>query len=159
MLEFTEEQLTQLKNVSYQVKYSKNSATKRDVAFTVDGVVLGKIESNENVAEMLKKAEKDGIVTLTEKSVFGALEILAPNVHSPVQVARSKIKTNSLTKTEEGDEIHNILSKLEKVEKKSKCGSVRFLDRLANFLENLSHRVRALTVKVDAPCLIKFNKG
>ena len=57
-------------------------------------------------------------------------------------------------------EMARINNKMKKIEEKGGCGSVRFLDRMANFLENSGNRsanwVRKITFKINAPCSLPF---
>jgi len=55
--------------------------------------------------------------------------------------------------------------RLGNIDEKSNCGSIRTMDRFANFLESCSawflrmaEKVRNSTAKIDAPCLITLPK-
>lgn len=60
------------------------------------------------------------------------------------------------------EEFKNLRVKLGKIEEKNNCGSVRFLDRLANFFEfggkNVADKIRNFTFKISAPCSLPFTK-
>jgi len=55
-----------------------------------------------------------------------------------------------------------LFAKLNQIEEKSHCGSVRFLDRLADFFEfggeKVADKLRGYTTKINAPCAIPFAK-
>lgn len=60
------------------------------------------------------------------------------------------------------EEIKSLTARLGQIEEKSHCGSVRFLDRLANFFEfggkKVAEKLRGYTTKINAPCAIKISK-
>ena len=54
-----------------------------------------------------------------------------------------------------GSEILDVLQKFEKIEEKSKCLRVQFLDWLSDKLLDWSNRVHMMAANIDSPCIIK----
>ena len=64
--------------------------------------------------------------------------------------------------TKEMKEMKTLCTKLNLIDEKSKCGSVRFLDLVANLIENggswIATKIRSFNMKISAPCSISFTK-
>lgn len=66
-----------------------------------------------------------------------------------------KIEAYKADKAQAVDEIKNALDKLHKIEEKSKCLRVQFLDWVSNKLLDWSNRVHEISARIDSPCAIK----
>lgn len=53
----------------------------------------------------------------------------------------------------------NAWNKMLKIEEKSSCWRVQMLDKFADFLEKSAIKVRAYTMTIHTPCLIKTKKS
>lgn len=63
--------------------------------------------------------------------------------------------TQKIEHTAVGSEMLDVLKKFEKIEEKSKCLRVQFLDWLSDKLLNWSNRIHVMSVRIDSPCVIK----
>ena len=63
--------------------------------------------------------------------------------------------TQKVEHTAVGSEMLDVLKKFEKIEEKSKCLRVQFLDWLSDKLLNWSNRIHVMSVRIDSPCVIK----
>lgn len=57
--------------------------------------------------------------------------------------------------TEVGSEMLDVLQRFQKIEEKSKCLRVQFLDWLSDKLLDWSNRVHVVAANIDSPCIIK----
>lgn len=57
----------------------------------------------------------------------------------------------------EADFMKSLQSKLNKVEAKNKCIRVQFLDWLSEKLKSWSLKVKEASIRIDSPCIIKFD--
>lgn len=75
------------------------------------------------------------------------------------------MSTSTTISEADRQKMKEIADRINNIDAKSNCGTVRFLDkvadlmvRFANWQIALSEKVRKLTAKVNAPCSITFSK-
>ena len=67
-----------------------------------------------------------------------------------------------IIRSESARQIRKRIEKMEQIDEKGQCVSVRFLDRLADAIEfsgkRIANKIRGLTFNISAPCSIPFIK-
>jgi len=65
-------------------------------------------------------------------------------------------KPNStIRESEDFQDIRNVMSKFEKIEQKNRCLRVQFLDWLSVRMHSWADSVKAMSDRIDSPCIIK----
>ena len=107
------------------------------------------------------------MVTLTPKGNTTSLGATNKDKIAEFNKVQAELKElDLLISTNKINELRSLNAKMVELEEKSNCGSIRLLDRLANFFEfsvvnvskKLATKIRSLTVKIHGPCSIPFTK-
>lgn len=70
-------------------------------------------------------------------------------------ITKYDVDPRNVEHTEVGEEMLSFLNQFNKIEEKSKCLRVQFLDWLSDKLLDWSNRVHEISFRIDSPCVIK----
>lgn len=62
----------------------------------------------------------------------------------------------SIRKSEDFQNIRNVMQKFERIEEKNRCLRVQFLDWLSAKMHAWADGVKAMSDRIDSPCIIKI---